>query len=406
MSENNTSLWVPTRAAALDQLCRFIPYAGKSYADNRNYDLGMGNHTGVSSLSPWLRHRLITEHEVIAAVRGVHSEKVAEKYIQEVFWRSYWKGWLEMRPGVWHQYQQDLQQCYEDEKLFSQAQSVLREGAGIDCFDYWLRELKETGYLHNHARMWFASIWIFTLELPWQLGADFFLQHLLDGDPASNTLSWRWVAGLQTKGKAYAASAENIARFTNGRFNPAGQLNETIQPLSEAEVFEKDELTDSSLAMPGGRVGLILHEDDLQPYTPEQLRHVNSIVAINSSARLSPGGVSESVVNFRQRCMESAISDAAINVDNIQKLEESQDLSAIVNQLLEWARNGNFDAVVWRYAPVGPAASLLHKVSEALSAHEIPCRTLKSKWDTTVWPHAGKGFFALKKKIPELLAEL
>ncbi len=72
---------------------------------------------------------------------------------------------------------------------------------GLACFDAWARELLDVGYLHNPARMWFASLWIFTLELPWALGADFFLRHLLDGDPASNTLSWRWVGGLQTPGK-------------------------------------------------------------------------------------------------------------------------------------------------------------------------------------------------------------
>jgi deoxyribodipyrimidine photo-lyase len=67
---------------------------------------------------------------------------------------------------------------------------------GIACFDQWTGELLETGYLHNHARVWFSSIWIFTLRLPWKLGADFFIRFLNDGDSASNTLSWRWVAGL------------------------------------------------------------------------------------------------------------------------------------------------------------------------------------------------------------------
>ena len=108
-----------------------------------------------------------------------------------------------MRPSVWSEYQSDLKRL-EDQIM---TQSGLRrswemacEGnTEIDCFDFWAKELKETGYLHNHSRMWFASIWIFTLNLPWQLGADFFLRHLLDGDPASNTLSWKWVAGLQTQ---------------------------------------------------------------------------------------------------------------------------------------------------------------------------------------------------------------
>ena len=65
--------------------------------------------------------------------------------------------------------------------------------------------LKENNYLHNHARMWFASIWVFTLDLPWQLGAEFFMKHLFDGDAAANTLGWRWVAGIQTQGKNYLA---------------------------------------------------------------------------------------------------------------------------------------------------------------------------------------------------------
>ena len=63
--------------------------------------------------------------------------------------------------------------------------------------------------------MWFASIWIHTLELQWELGADFFLKHLLDGDPASNTLSWRWVAGIHTKGKNYIARKSNIEKYSN-----------------------------------------------------------------------------------------------------------------------------------------------------------------------------------------------
>ncbi len=91
---------------------------------------------------------------------------------------------------------------------------------GIECFDAWVEELLETGYLHNHTRMWFASIWIFTLRLPWELGADFTYRHFIDGDPASNTLSWRWVGGLHTRGKTYLARPDNIADHTGGRFRP------------------------------------------------------------------------------------------------------------------------------------------------------------------------------------------
>ena len=77
--------------------------------------------------------------------------------------------------------------------------------------------------------MWFASIWIFTLDLPWELGAEFFLKHLYDGDSASNTLGWRWVAGIQTPGKHYLASEWNIKKFTNNRYEKI-KLNESAKP--------------------------------------------------------------------------------------------------------------------------------------------------------------------------------
>ncbi|WP_404818261.1 FAD-binding domain-containing protein, partial [Roseobacter sinensis] len=218
----------PTRTAALERLSAFLPRAGRHYAARRNYDLGPGRHHGVSGLSPYLRCRLITEEEVLQAVLARHAPQAAEKFIQEVFWRTYWKGWLELRPGVWDEYRRDLRRQWDD----VQTQAGLRDrweaactgDTGIACFDGWADELVNTGYLHNHARMWFASIWIFTLELPWELGADFFLRHLLDGDPASNTLGWRWVAGIQTVGKTYLARPDNIAKYTEGRFGVPGRL--------------------------------------------------------------------------------------------------------------------------------------------------------------------------------------
>ncbi|MEL7092510.1 MAG: DNA photolyase, partial [Pseudomonadota bacterium] len=98
----------PNRTAGLERLARFVPHAGRDYTSRRNYDLGRDGHTGVSTLSPYIRARLVTEDEVLDATLARHSPKAAEKFIQEVFWRTYWKGWLEMRPSVWTRYQADL----------------------------------------------------------------------------------------------------------------------------------------------------------------------------------------------------------------------------------------------------------------------------------------------------------
>ena len=113
----------------------------------------------------------------------------------------------------------------------------IRDRTNIDCFNEWVKELKENNYLHNHTRMWFASICIFTLELPWQLGAEFFMQHLYDGDAASNTLGWRWVAGVQTQGKHYLASEWNIKKFTNNRFQNI-KLNENAPPKVSEKSYQ------------------------------------------------------------------------------------------------------------------------------------------------------------------------
>ena len=216
----------PTRAAGLNRLNQFQPEMALSYARSRNTDFGPGRRPNVSCLSPWIRHRLISEQEVVSTALKAHSFDQAEKFIQEVCWRTYFKGWLEQRPQVWTAYCADrdaaLETLESHEAMLAEYNAAIEGRTGIEGFDDWAKELVSTGYLHNHARMWFASIWIFTLRLPWELGADFFLRHLIDGDAASNTLSWRWVAGLHTKGKTYLARRSNIETYTDGRFGPTG----------------------------------------------------------------------------------------------------------------------------------------------------------------------------------------
>ena len=222
-----------SREEALDQLNNFIENDILNYNSKRSFDYGVNNRKNVSCLSPYITHRLITEYETAKRVLAKHPFQKVDKYIQEIFWRVYWKGWLEMRPQVWTDFVEDLK-TIEENKNYIKAINGKTE---IKCFNDWVNELKEFNYLHNHTRMLFASIWIFTLGLSWQKGAEFFMKHLFDGDAASNTLSWRWVAGIQTKGKHYLAQSWNISKFTNNNYKNI-KLNENAVPIIDKREYK------------------------------------------------------------------------------------------------------------------------------------------------------------------------
>ena len=210
--------FVTSRALAIEKLNNFVEQNLFAYSRLRNFDYGPNDRSNISCLSPYITHGVISELEVIKKSLSKFSFSKNEKFIQEVLWRTYWKGWLELRPGVWIDYLNDLKKIREEFKDNTDYKNAIQGNTSIECFNVWVKELKENNYLHNHTRMWFASIWIFTLDLPWELGAEFFMKNLYDGDAASNTLGWRWVAGIQTQGKNYLASEWNIKKFTNNRF--------------------------------------------------------------------------------------------------------------------------------------------------------------------------------------------
>lgn len=378
--------WAPTRAAGLARLSQFAPQTGRAYATKRNYDFGPGNRGNISALSPWIRHRLVTEQEVLTAALARHSPAACEKFLQEVFWRGYFKGWLEQHPSVWTAYLSGLDNARHS--VGQDYQDALAGRTGIDCFDAWTHELRETGYLHNHTRMWFASIWIFTLRLPWQLGAEFFLHHLLDGDPASNTLSWRWVAGLHTKGKTYLARPDNIAKYTNGRFQPTG-LASVAEPLTEPQDHPLRSIP-ASVAPPEGPYLLLLTAEDLcgaalMPHAPD-----------GALGLLSPSG-GFLATDFAASGLEFALDDwgqKPITSDNWGQ------------PLVEAAARTGVRRIVTPYAPIGLVRSHLDAAEPVLMSEGIELIRVRRAYDNLVWPHATRGFFGLKKQIPRLLRDL
>ena len=369
-----------------------MPQAGRAYAAHRNEDAGPGVEGSTSRLSPAIRRRLISEAEVCARVNGAHGFRAAEKFIQEVCWRTYWVGWLEQRPAIWTRYCADVERLVQQEH--DGLAAALAGRTGIDCFDAWVAELAATGWLHNHARMNFASIWIFTLRLPWQLGADLFYRQLLDACPASNTLSWRWVAGLQTVGKTYAARASIIRDRSGGRFRVDVPLAASAEPLPADGIPAPVALRAAEVAQPGLRTGLFVTTADL---SAETLR-LPDVVAVAATNRI--GGAPSALKRaYAETALADGVSRAAGNCA-VERLEEADAIAAV----RDWAGRHRLEQVVTAQAPVGPVADRLAAMAAGLASDGVRLVRVRREWDSVAWPMATKGFFGFRAAIPRLLA--
>lgn len=385
-------MFSPKRAAAHDALNRFLPKSGAAYAANRNTDFGPNRHKNVSTLSPWIRTRSITEWEILAKVLEVHSEKAASKFIDEICWRAYWKGWLQLRPSVWEDYVSARADLLEKDSSHLGYEKAIVGQTGIDCFDAWANELMETGYLHNHARMWVASIWIHTLKLPWELGADWFFRHLLDGDAASNTLSWRWVAGLHTRGKSYLATAGNIQKYTSGRFTVNRRLATVPIPVPEDSPPSIRPL--STLAKPESnrRIGLLLTEEDVHAadWLPARFP-VNAATGFFPAAAYEAFSIDKRVMDFRRACLRE---------------RSDTDLFTSIDPFVQWCISQKLDTIIMAEPPVGLWGSTLQKIKTRLKEEDIELLPQRHWWDEAFHPKATHGFFRFKQSIPAMLQTL
>ena len=397
--QSETVAFEPTRRAGLERLEKFASRTGAHYATRRNHDLGPDDRSTVSMLSPWIKHRLITEEDVLSQTLAHHSISASMMFVQEVFWRSYFKGWMEQHPSVWHSYQighDTALEALERNKFHkTDYDEAIEGGTGIECFDHWCQELKSTGYLHNHARMWFASIWIFTLQLPWELGANFFLNHLIDGDSAANTLSWRWVGGLHTKGKTYLARPSNIAQFTNGRFEPLGQLSLKAEPLTE-DIDHPMVPLPSAQSMPQGDYLLLITPQDCRPekFIPGTPAGVLGLLPTAQSRQ------SEQVRAFEHGAVTDAVSRSA------HKMATVTSAQAWSASLIEAAQQAGTNQIITPWVAVGPLATHLDAAKAELAQAGVHLHQRQRTYDTLTWPHATKGYFKLKKKIPGILTDL
>ena len=354
----------------------------EDYSANRNFDLGPPHHS-VSKLSPYIRRRFISETEIIDLISRKFKLRKVDKFIQEIFWRTYWRGWLELHPKVFDEYEKKISK-YE----------ILNK-TGIKCFDNWTDELIETGYLHNHARMWYASIWIFTLKRPWEEGAHFFSDHLLDYCPASNTLGWRWVAGLQTIGKNYLAKSENIKKFTNNRYYPKGQLNEYELPIEDKNNLNsivKTKIPYKQILiekLSKKNLGLVLTKNDLsldKVIDNLNITNYKTCVFYNNNIK------SKVVQNFEKKLFNEVVNTTpkATFISTFQGL-------------IDWIKKNEIKDLIIPYETVGSQILNVKEYLNILRPIGVNYHFYLRDWDKISFPFANKGFFPFKKKIPDLL---
>jgi hypothetical protein len=369
-----------SRDGALKKLDNFINAELPNYNFKRNFDLGPEDKSNVSCLSPYISHRLITEYEVAKIVLAKFPYQKVEKYIQEIFWRVYWKGWLELRPQVWSDFTEDLKALKEDDNY----KKAINGETQIKCFNDWVNELKENNYLHNHTRMWFASIWIFTLNLPWQKGAEFFMKHLFDGDAASNTLSWRWVAGLQTKGKHYVAQAWNISKFTNNKYRNV-KLNENALPLTDKREYKLSPINLDYDDNANENLLVFENELNLENHKLKNYKNIYLILLTNEVRKIK---LEKKVLDFKTQI----INDQKKRLDQIKVINEAELQSSTKETI-------SFDVI---HPSIGENYSYLNSLRKKLN---LKLSFILNEEDKFSWQFSNKGYFNFKNNIPSILSK-
>ena len=365
------------KSVIIENLKKFNNKKILNYSSARNFDYGPP-HENVSKLSPYIRRRFISEYEILKIILDKNEISNIEKFIEEIFWRTYWKGWLESHPWIYKEYEMKINDHFIPPKT------------GIKCFDYWKDELLETGYLHNHSRMWFASIWVFTLGYSWESGANFFKNNLIDWCPASNTLGWRWVAGIQTKGKPYIAKSENIKFFTANRFYPKEQLIESVTLTSDNSSYRQplDLVFPEKIILSNEEsFGIILNNNDLTlnlDFIDLGLDHHTCLFKVNNSNSL--------INKFEKDIFEDIVN----NNPKIKIIETYEDL-------FKWIELKKIKNLILPYESIGnkvfDTPDFLNRLSDKKVIYQFHIR----EWDRNAFSYSKKGFFNFKKNIPYLL---
>ncbi len=272
LSEN----WTGGRAEGLNRLHKITP---ASYGKTRNYLNG-----DVTYLSPYLRHGCISLAEAIAFTKET-SISGNEKLLFEFAWRDYWR-------QIWYQFGERIHSEMEPPKVKLNRNpmplDVLEGNTKLPCMDSFISTLKETGYLHNHARMWLSSYIIHWLGVDWRPASQWMYHLLLDGDEASNSLSWQWVASTFGS-KPYFFNQENLSKYTHNQHCENCQatcpfkhsyesLNDTLfQPTSAPAKITSLSLSPVKFEHQGAEHIVLFHDEMLSPNNPLYQRNQKKV---------------------------------------------------------------------------------------------------------------------------------
>ena len=207
--DSHTTNVIGGRKAAQELLEQVNP---SKYASSRNFLTG-----AVTRLSPYIRYGVLSLAEIRSRIQAqVQQKEEASKLINELGWRDYWQRlYAQLGDGIWLDRDPYKTGYTANDYAEVLPDDIINGTTKLVCIDSFSHQLRETGYLHNHARLWLASYIVHWRSIRWQAGAVWFLQHLLDGDPASNNLSWQWVSSTFSQ-KPYFFNRENLERHTEG----------------------------------------------------------------------------------------------------------------------------------------------------------------------------------------------
>lgn len=399
-----SELYPLRRSEAMARWREFLPQV-PAYAAARN---GVGReHGAVSRLSGAIRFGVLTPEELVGEAVLAHGFGRAEKWVQELCWRDYWQSWLRQRPGVWTAWRRRVRrlEMVGDAGMLARAEAVAEGRSGVAVMDGFARELRESGYLHNHARMWWAAFWVHTEQLPWELGAAFFFRHLRDADPASNTLSWRWVAGLQTPGKHYLARRRNLEQWCAPELiaDDAGLERlegESVAGVAEdaVEDLERVALPDDPTEWDGdeGRMGIWMHPDDCclerSPLAGARPVAVAACFPVRCGEMY---GLSPMRVAAVRVVLDDGLGRAAEHFGcGVERLEAEE----VAGALREWAVRERLDVVVAMRPATGPVADALPAIGRELAAAGVRLRFLQRPWKAAIHGFATAGFFPFWKR--------